>query len=512
MNKIQLIIILAFMSLYSNAQKPNVVFIIVDDLKPMLNTFGESQIVSPNFDSFAEESVVFTNAHAQQAVCAASRVSFMTGTRPDVTQVLDLQTHMRDVVPNSLTIPEYFKQNGYETAALGKVLHGAKNNDPQSWSIPFINDDELPYDKVTGVPADFQYQNKKTKEAYNQLVEKKKSGVKINYRRELNKMGMRPSVENEDVPDDAYPDGAIAKKSIELLEGFKESNTPFFLTIGFRKPHLPFIAPKKYWDLYNRHEIKLAEYKEHAEGAPNYAYHSFGELKNYSDIKENLDKNGAVIEKKQRELIHGYYASVSYVDAQLGKVLDYLKSSGMDKNTIVVLIGDHGWHLGDHGLWNKHSNYEQATRTPMYIMTPNGKRGVKNSSPTELIDVFPTICDYAGLKIPVQVQGKSLLPIVEGDAESIHTAAFSQWPIRWTDSKRMGYALRNNRYRYVEWRVGNYKESKDYMNGEAADVELYDYEKDPLETKNLVDDPAYAKVVKKLKKELNDMINEKSVD
>jgi len=433
----------------------------------------------------------------------------MTGTRPDVTQVLDLQTHMRDKVPNSLTIPEYFKQNGYETAALGKVLHGAKDDDPQSWSIPFIHDDKLPYNLVTGAPADFQYQNKKTQEAYSKLVEKKKSGVKMNFRRQLNKLGMRPSVENENVPDDAYSDGAIAKKSIELLEGFKENNTPFFLTIGFKKPHLPFVAPKKYWDFYQRNEIKLAEYQEHAEGSPEYAYHNFGELKNYSDIKENLDENGAVIESKQRELIHGYYASVSYVDAQLGKVLDYLKSSGLDKNTIVVLIGDHGWHLGDHGLWNKHSNFEQATRTPMYVMTPNGKRGVKNSSPTELIDVFPTMCDYAGLKIPKQIQGKSLLPIVEADAISVKTSALSQWPVKWSGKEKMGYALRNDRYRYVEWRVGNYKASKDYINGKVAEVELYDYEKDPLETKNLANNPEYKVIIAELKKELNTILGEK---
>lgn len=508
MKKIQLIILLAFVSLYVNAQQKNVVFIIVDDLKPMLNTFGESQIVSPNFDSFADEAVVFTNAHAQQAVCAASRVSFMTGTRPDVTQVLDLQTHMRDVVPNSLTMPEYFKQNGYETVGLGKVLHGAKNNDPQSWSVPFINDDELPYSKDAPIPADFQYQNKATHETYQKLMKKKNNGAKINIRKQLNKLGMRPSVENEDVPDDAYADGAIAKKSIELLEEFKENNTSFFLTIGFKKPHLPFVAPKKYWDYYKRDEIKLAEYQEHAVGAPGYAYHNFGELKNYSDIKENLDENGAVIETKQRELIHGYYASVSYVDAQLGKVLDFLKASGMDKNTIVVLIGDHGWHLGDHGLWNKHSTYEQATRTPMYVMSPNGKKGDKNSSPTELIDVFPTVCEFAGLEIPKQVQGKSLLPIVEGDETSIKNAALSQWPVKWTGQEKMGYALRNNQYRYVEWHIGNYKKSKGYINGEIAAIELYDYEKDPLETKNLSKEPEYKTIVKQLKKELAAIINE----
>jgi len=488
-------------------QKPNILFIAIDDLKPTLGAFDDSFAVTPNLDTFSENATVFLNNHCQWAVCGPARASLMTGKRPDATKVRDLKTKMRDVNPDILALPEYFKQNGYETAALGKVLHGAKDDDPQSWSIPFIHDDELPYSLVTGAPADFQYQNKKTHEAFNTLMEKKKNGAKLNVRKQLNKLGMRPSVENENVPDDAYSDGAIAKQSIELLKGFKENNTQFFLTIGFRKPHLPFVAPKKYWDLYQRNDIKLAAYQKHAVGAPEYAYHNFGELRNYSDIKENLDKNGAVIEKKQRELIHGYYASVSYVDAQLGKVLDYLKASGLDKNTIVVLIGDHGWHLGDHGLWNKHSNYEQATRTPMYVMTPNGKRGVKNSSPTELIDVFPTICDFSGLEIPTQLQGKSLLPIVEGDALSVKTSALSQWPVKWSGKEKMGYALRNNRYRYVEWHVGNYKDSKDYMNGKVASVELYDYEKDPLETKNLANEPEYKDVVAQLKKELNGLIN-----
>jgi len=485
------------------AQKTNVVFILVDDLKPTINAFGESQMITPNFDKLANESVVFTNAQAQQAVCAPSRVSFMTGMRPDYTQILDLKTHMRNKVPNSLTIPEYFKQNGYTTAGLGKVLHGAKNNDPQSWSIPFINEDELPYNKAEPIPADFQYQNANTRKIYDKVLQMKKNGAKINTRKQLTKLGGRPSVENEDVPDDAYADGAIAKKSIELMQGFQQKNKPFFITIGFKKPHLPFVAPTKYWNLYNRNEIELAAFQEKAEGAPTYAYHTFGELKNYADIKENIDQNGRVIDAKQRELIHGYYASVSYIDAQLGKIMDYLDASGLQKNTLVVLIGDHGWHLGDHGLWNKHSNYEQATRTPMIVRMPKGMTGFKNTSPVELIDVFPTICDVAGLKKPNNLQGLSLIPIIDGSATKVQEAALSQYP----RNDKMGYALRTDNYRYVEWRQGNYKKSKDYMNGKVVATELYDYEKDPLETKNLAKDPSYAKVVKHLHTLLNQTIH-----
>ena len=365
-----------------SAQKQNVLFILVDDLKPTINAFGASQMITPNFDSFADQSVVFTNTQCQQAVCAASRVSFMTGMRPDYTQILDLKTHMRDKVPNSLTLPEYFKQNGYETAGIGKVLHGAKNNDPQSWSIPFIKDDFLPFNSNFDVPVDHQYQNKKTKKIYRQLLANntKKNAI----RKELAKAGGRPSTEMLDIPDNAYADGALALRSIELLKTFQKNNTPFFLTVGFHKPHLPFVAPKKYWDLYDRDAIELAAYQKPAKDAPQYALHTWGELKGYSDIKKNIGADGLVMEAKQRELIHGYYASVSYIDAQLGLLLEHLKSSGLQENTVVVLIGDHGWHLGDHGVWNKHTNYEQATRTPLFVMTPKGKKGVKNARPNRI--------------------------------------------------------------------------------------------------------------------------------
>jgi len=503
MKNIKLIIGAILFSMLLQAQKTNVVFIIVDDLKPLINTLGENQMITPNLDSFAKESVVFTNAHAQQAVCAVSRVSFMTGTRPDVTQVLDLRTNMRDKVPNSLTIPEYFKQNGYITAGLGKVLHGAKNGDPQSWSVPFIHDEELPYNAKTGAPADFQYHNAYTRKVFNSLEKKKRNGKKIRIRPELNKAGARPSVEKLEMPDDAYSDGAIAIKSIELLKDFKNKDQPFFLTIGFRKPHLPFVAPKKYWDLYKPEDIKLAKFQKHAEGSPAYAYHNFGELRNYSDIKANLDEQGRVIEKKQRELIHGYYASVSYVDAQIGKVIDYLKESGLENNTLIILVGDHGWHLGDHGLWNKHTTFEQATRTPLFIKSPKGKKGIKNSSPTELVDIFPTICEVTRLALPKNLQGLSLVPILNGSKTSVKNAALSQWP----RNGKMGYALRTDRYRYVEWRVGDYKKSKDYMHGKIAAVELYDYQKDPLETKNLAKEKEYTVIVKKLKAELDQIIS-----
>lgn len=502
MNKI-ISALLFLLTLNVVAQKTNVVFILVDDLKPLINSYGESEIKTPNFDRFADEGVVFTNAHAQQAVCAASRVSFMTGMRPDYTQVLDLKTLMRDKVPNSLTIAEYFKNNGYTTVGLGKVLHGAKNNDPQSWSIPFITNNELIFSDKVRFPAGSQYQNEHTHKIYDKLIKNKTPQGKI--KKALARAMARPSTEMVAVPDNAYADGAIALKSIALMNDLKKSEKPFFITIGFRKPHLPFTAPKKYWDLYKREAIELAKYQEHAKGSPAYAYHTFGELKNYSDIKGSLDENGRVIPSKQKELIHGYYAAVSYIDAQLGKVMKYLASSGLEENTTVVLIGDHGWHLGDHGLWNKHSNFEQATRTPMMVLAPNTKKGIINNSPVELIDAFPTICELSGVPLPNHLQGKSLVPILMGNKTSVKEVALSQFP----RNGRMGYAVRSKNYRYIEWRKGNYRKSKDYIHGNVDAIELYDYEKDPLETINVAKDPKYAQVIEELQKELNTILDKK---
>lgn len=492
------ILVFLFSSLLLTAQKQNVVFILVDDLKPLINSFGEEQMITPNLDAFAKESVAFTNAHAQQAVCAPSRVSFMTGMRPDYTQVLDLKTRMRDKNSDALTIAEHFKNNGYTTVGLGKVLHGAKNNDPQSWTS-FIKDEDLPYSKT---PADLQYHNAKTHHLYDSLVKAKTKKGKI--KPILKKANARPSLESVDVGDEAYADGAIAKMSIELMSELKNDSKPFFITIGFRKPHLPFTPPKKYWDLYNRSSIKLAEYQFRAKESPDFAYHNFGELKNYSDIKRNIDAQGYVLEAKQKQLIHGYYASVSYVDTQIGKVLNYLESSGLKENTTVVLIGDHGWHLGDHGLWNKHSNFEQATRTPFYVMSPKTQKNIQNSSPVELIDAFPTICDLAGVEKPNHLHGESLTPILSGKENKVKEVALSQYP---RHGGRMGYAIRSDRYRYIEWRKGNYKKSIDYIHGEVEAVELYDYETDPLETRNLASDKKYKDIIAQLKKELNAVLD-----
>jgi iduronate 2-sulfatase len=513
----KIILTLIFFS-FSNlltAQEKNVLFIIIDDLKPLLNCYGESQIISPNIDQLAAEGVTFTNAHAQQAVCAPSRVSFMTGMRPDQTKIWELKTQMREVYPEALTIPEYFKQNGYQTAGLGKVLHGAKDNDPQSWTIPFIYDTDLEYAEGFDFPANLNYQNPKIQKRYQELKDQYEGdpngdNVWFAINKALKEEKLRPTIEMEDIPDNAYSDGAVTFRSIELMKKFQAKNQKFFLTVGFKKPHLPFTAPKKYWDLYDRNKIELAEFQGKSEGTPQFAYHNFGELKNYSDIAENLDKNGNVIESKQRELIHGYYACVTYIDAQVGMLMEHLKSSGLDENTVIILVGDHGWHLGDHGLWNKHSNFEQATRTPLIFAIPKLKGGFQNESPVELIDIFPTTCDLAGLKIPKHLQGTNLCPILKKKKTQVKEFALSQYPRRchvmhsaigqWPDNCTiMGYAVRSDRYRYVAWYKGDYETRTNFDESAIEVEEFYNYEKDPLERKNLAKEPDYREIKREMK-------------
>ncbi len=493
--------ILAFASSLSFSQNKNVLFIIVDDLKPTLNSFGESQIISPNIDALAASGVAFTNAHAQQAVCAPSRVSFMTGMRPDYTKVWDLKTKMRDMRPDILTMPQYFKQNGYTTLGLGKVLHGAVKNDAPSWTEDFIEDTDLAYAEGYPMPANKDYQSKEAQALYSRLAKKypgdpNSDKVWLAVNKEFKELGVRRSTEMANVPDDAYADGAIALRSIEEMRKFQKGKKPFFLTVGFHKPHLPFVAPKKYWDLYDRNEIELATFQEQASDSPEFAYHTFGELKNYSDITEALEENGAVLESKQRELIHGYYASVSYVDAQVGLLMDYLEKSGLKEKTLVVLVGDHGWHLGDHGLWNKHSNFEQATRTPVIIAGAGVKAGIKNASPVELVDVFPTICDFTGQKIPDHLEGNTLRPILAGNEMSVKDFAISQYP---RHGERMGYAVRSGRHRYIAWFGGDYENRISYDESQLIAEELYDYETDPLETRSFHNDPQYQSVKAEMK-------------
>ncbi|WOO41024.1 sulfatase [Rubellicoccus peritrichatus] len=466
--------------------KPNVLFLSVDDLKPTLGIYGDSVAITPNIDKLGNNSTVMLNNYCQMAVCAPSRMSMFTGLRPDSTKVWNLRTQLLDVCPDAVTMQELFKNNGYVTAGSGKVMHGAANNHPKSWSVPFTSKKDLPYAKGYPVPAHDNafYQGEKEQAAFKAMND---AGIR-HWKERMTWMaerGAQPSTENLDVPDDAYVDGALASWAISQLEDYAQSKEPFFLTIGFTKPHLPFAAPRKYWDLYDRDKIELAEFRDHAANTPDFVYHKYGELRSYSDISR--DFNQRIEDDKARELIHGYYACVSFVDAQIGRVLDKLDELGLAENTIVVLWGDHGWHLGDHDMWCKHSNFEEATRSPLIIHAPGYKPG-RTESMTEFVDIFPTLVQLANLKEPYPLEGVSLVPLLENPNSKVKYYAMSQYP---RQNRLMGYAMRTDRYRYVMWMRANWRSTMPFDPSLVEFVELYDYKKDPLETVNQADNPGY---------------------
>lgn len=473
-------------------EKPNVLFIAIDDLKPYLNFYGFSPVKSPNLDKLAQRSTVFMSNYCQQAVCAPTRASLLTGLRPDRTQVWDLKTLIRDKNPDVVTLPQLFKQNGYTTAALGKVFDQRsvdKKHDERSWSEPYKG--KYKYPEAYGEPLLGHYQNPDIKKKYANADEKDMAEAKV-------------STESADVPDDAYVDGAMINEAILDLKKYGSAGKPFFLAVGIRKPHLPFVAPKKYWDMYSRDKIEIAPWQKPSVDGPQIAYHSSGELRAYADIKA-LTKDDEPLNlsaDKQKELIHGYYASISYVDALVGKLLDELKSSGLDKNTIIILWGDHGWHFGDHNLWNKHSNFEQATRTPLIISLPNQKSKIVYNSMTEFVDVYPTLAELANIQLPKGLDGKSLVSALNGEQKVIKEFAISQYPRKSGKENYMGYALRTKQYRFVEW-IKDFRTTQKFNPLNVSAVELYDYDKDPLETKNLANAPEYSKI----KEELSDKMH-----
>jgi arylsulfatase A-like enzyme/GH35 family endo-1,4-beta-xylanase len=489
----------------ASAQKKNILFIAIDDLKPTIGAYGDETAKTPNMDKLAQMGYVFQNAYTQQAVCGPSRASMLTGWRPDRTKVWDLKTLIRSKNPNVVTLPQYFKQNGYVTYATGKIFDPRsvdRKYDPRSWSIPYKPPHRLPHSGEE--PLLGSYLSKQHIAEY-KFIERlaKAQGLSGKQLQNYMRKNFKPSTEKADVSDDAYVDGWIAEDAIKMIDQLSQKKKPFLLMVGFKKPHLPFVAPAKYWDLYSDKDIKLAKFQKHAKGSPKLAYHNNGELKSYTDIPKAIDENGHLDPEKQKELIHGYYAATSYIDALIGKLINELEKKGLLKNTIIVLWGDHGWHLGDHGLWAKHTNFEQATHLPMIIYDPSKKPG-ETTIPVETLDLFPTLCELTGIDPEPTLQGKSLVPLLDGkEIDQKKQFAVSQWPKL---KNGMGYTVRTKRYRYTEW-------YKDYRSTQKRDPkklvakELYDYQTDPLETKNLVKNKKYLEVVKEHEKLLHDFLD-----
>ena len=476
-------------------EKPNILFISVDDLKPSIGSFGDEFAVTPNIDELSKDATVFLNNQNQLAICAASRVSFLTGLRPDKTKVWDLKTKMRDVNPEVLTLPEHFKNSGYQTIGVGKIYDPRAvdgGRDRRSWSVPFVTQNQLTFSDGYSFPSGGFYQGKENR-AVRAKLRQEAIDKGVNNLNKYESDRFKPPYENADVPDGAYMDGAIANRAVELLDQM-DTTKPFFLAVGFLRPHLPFNAPTKYWNLYKEEEIQLAEFQTKSKNPVDIAYKGGWEINTYKapGIEYIENDEGLLIlpDDIQRKLIHGYYAATSYIDAQIGKVIAKLKERGLDKNTIIVLWGDHGFHLGDHSMWTKHTNFEQSNRSPLLIKDPRIKKTVSVNSPTEFIDVFPTLCDLAELEIPEVLDGISLRPQIMGEQTTSKIFAVSQYP---RHGNIMGYSFRTKRHRYTVW-IKNKKSTEPIYIEDIFAEELYDYDNDPLETDNIINYPEQQRI------------------
>ena len=438
----------AVAQLKTETSPPNVLFIAIDDLKPELGCYGVKDIVTPSIDKLADQSTVFLNAHCQFPVCGGSRASLMTGLRPESVGVMDLKTSMRAKNPDVVTMPQCFRNNGYATAAVGKIydprcVDNKKTNDAPSWSIPYS---QIPHSKV---------KDAKTKQV---TVASK-------------------------FDDDELTDGWIRGEGVRLMRQLKSGDKPFFLAVGFKKPHLPFVAPQKYWDLYSPEQIQLAKHRGGIENDNGYSIHNSSEYRGY----EGVPAEGPFSEELQRRSIHGYKACVSFIDAQVGLLLDELETLGLKENTIVVLWGDHGFHLGDHGMFGKHTTLEQATRVPLVIHVP-GSKGSTTTSPVELCDIYPTLGELAGIGCP-KLDGRSFKSVIADASQTSRDGALTVFKSKGA----YGYSFRTQRYRYTEW-----------VNKKSKTVakDLYDYQTDPLETVNLADQPKFAEIQQTLATQL----------
>ena len=492
--------------------KPNVLFIAIDDLRPELGCYGSPIARSPHLDELAKEGMRFDRAYCQQAICSPSRASLMTGARPDQIGVIENTAYFRELNPEVVTLPQHFIANGYEAVYCGKIYHGRMTDERHSWSR------KAAYDRCgierTHLPGGYA------------LLENQKLWAS-NKKKMLARYGSQgsgglihgPAYESAEVPDHAYSDGYSAQLAIATLRDHleKKPNQPLFLALGFKKPHLDFVAPKKYWDLYDREKIKLADQSDGPIAGAATGLHASFELR----TRHGIPKKGPIGSELGKTLLHGYYACVSYVDAQIGLMLDALEEAGIRNDTVIVVWGDHGWHLGDMGIWGKATNYEIATRVPLIVWTPNMKARGKNSEAlVELVDIYPTLCELTNLPVPEGLAGKSFAsvlddhkeegkeyavsqfpnpalrewaanplspgmrqtffgPLIEGVEDRIKRQQGKLWDRELFENHLMGYTLRTKRYRLVAW--------LDYRNvdEEPLFLELYDHTKDSLETRNV---------------------------
>ena len=476
-------------ALGADESKYNVLFIAVDDMRTTLGCYGAPIVKTPNIDKLAASGTIFNRAYCQQALCSPSRTSLLTGCRPDTTKVYNLENHFRKFLPDVVTLPQHFKQHGYFTQGLSKIYHPGLD-DPVSWSVPHWNPKASTYLKPESLEARKQLEEKLKAEGADYKEHVLETDPKTGMPTRIDRPNVKlkgPAWEDPDCPDNALADGMTADKAIESLREIKDKR--FFLAVGFHKPHLPFVAPKKYYDLYDPKELKLAPNPFPPKDMPEVAFYNSSEVRAYTDVPDV----GDIDDKKARELIHGYYACASYTDAQIGRVIDELDKLGLRDKTVIVLWGDHGWHLGEHSLWCKHTNFEEATHAPLIISAPGQKnKGEKTKGLAEFVDIYPTLCELAGLPKPSTLEGTSLKPVMDDPKRPWKKAAFSQYP---RPGGVMGYSMRTDRYRYTEW------QKKD---ADPVGIELYDYQTDPLGNVNIAGLPENKELVARLSKQLLD--------
>lgn len=454
-------------------QKQNVLFIIVDDLNMLLGSYGAEGVKTPNIDKLSSEGRTFTRAYVQNPLCNPSRASLMTGKRPNELGIQRLHKNFRDLYPEVETIPQYFKHNGYHSVGIGKIYHNwgeqFKDGDPNSWSEAPIYHWATHYSDWYVPERPYQWHFDLTK---------------------------GPAVQNEDVPDEAYIDGRIANAAVNKMRELQE--TPFFLAVGFWKPHLPYNAPKKYWDLYQRDDLPSPpRYHSPVDGVPDIAYVNSNEARSYTDVPNK----GVISETKKRELRHGYLASISYLDAQVGKLLNELKILDLDERTVVVFVSDHGYHAGEHGQFGKWTTFEIGTMVPLIIRTPNmNAPGEKTDSITELVDLYPTLLDFANLPERNDLSGVSLLPILEDPEVDVKSFAISQTtrPLQGGGNfEILGSSIRNEKYRYNIWVRQD--------DGKMIAEELYDLSGDPFYVENIASD----KELESIKNQMHNLLKQR---
>lgn len=466
---------------------PNILFISIDDLRPDLGVYGNVDIITPNIDQFADEGVTFLRTYSQAAVCAPSRASLMTGLRPDSTRVWHLGDKFRKINPATVTMPQYFKKFGYHTVSIGKIFHNYMP-DSVSWDEPDLR------------PARYSAPEMWYRDGETFYVSDSISKLQAIRREEIiakrpnayaDGWNTGPAYEMADVHDTVYYDGAQTELAIRTIRRLKDQNEPFYLGLGYFRPHLPFTAPKKYWDLYNRDSIKLATNPYVPKNSEVFTMNSMYELRHYDGFNHigHPTSGYTIPDDTARILKQGYYASVSYVDAQIGKLLTSLEDMGLAENTIVIIWGDHGWKLGEHNSWGKMTNYNIDTHVPLIIKAPGvGQQGVKTERLTELVDIFPTLADLAGIEVADYFQGTSMRLLMENPDREWKPAVFSQFhrrPKVTPDGGRyMGYSVTTDRYHLVEWHIWDDKKGEA---GEIIDYELYDLTEDPDENVNIYD-------------------------